>query len=40
VHDELQKELGYDAAEKLGHKWTLTDFIVDVWGIERQEIVD
>jgi len=34
----LQKELGYDAAEKVGHKWALTDFIVDVWGATKEDI--
>jgi len=34
----LQKELGYNAAEKTGHKWALTDFIVDVWSSEMPEI--
>jgi len=38
MNRRLQGELGHDAAEKQGHKWVLTDFIVDVWGSEMREI--
>jgi len=38
MNQMLQKELGYDAAEKVGHKWALTDFIVDVWGATKEDI--
>jgi len=27
--------LGYDAIKKSGHKWALTDFLVEVWGTEK-----
>lgn len=36
MNRRLQRELGYDAAEKIGHKWILTDFMVENWGSERQ----
>ena len=35
MNQRLQKELGYDAVEKLGHKWVLTDFMADNWGSEK-----
>ena len=38
MNRRLQKELGYDAAEKVGHKWALTDFMDDAWESEKQEI--
>ena len=38
MNRRLQKELGYNAAEKAGHKWALTDFMDDVWGSEKQEV--
>jgi hypothetical protein len=38
MNRKLQKELGYDAVEKTGHKWALTDFTVDVWSSEMPEI--
>ena len=38
MNRRLQKELGYDAAEKVGHKWALSDFIVENWGGEREDI--
>lgn len=38
MNRRLQSELGYDAAEKVGHKWVLTDFIDDVWGCEKPNI--
>lgn len=34
----LQKELEYDAAEKAGHKWVLTDFMIDVLGCEKEDV--
>lgn len=38
MNRRLQSELGYDAAEKVGHKWVLTDFVVDMWGATKEEI--
>ena len=38
MNRRLHRELGYDAAEKVGHKWALTDFVADFWGCETQEI--
>lgn len=38
INRRLQKELGYNAAEKVGHRWALTDFLVDVWGVEKEDI--
>ena len=38
MNRRLQRELGYNAVEKIGHKWTLTDFIIDNWIGEKQEI--
>ena len=38
MNRRLQRELGYNVAEKVGHKWVLTDFVVDVWGIEREDM--
>lgn len=38
MNRRLQRELGYDTAEKVGHKWVLTDFLVDIWGGERDDI--
>ena len=38
INRRLQKELGYDVAEKAGHKWILTDFMIENWGSEKQEI--
>ena len=38
MNRRLQKELGYDAAEKVGHKWSLTDFMTDGWGSEKEGI--
>ena len=36
----LQRKLDYGAAEKVGHKWVLTDFMIYVWGAEKQEITE
>ena len=36
MNRRLQKELGCDVAEKIGHKWALTDFIVDIWGVTNE----
>ena len=38
INRRLQRELGYDATEKVGHRWAPTDFMTDVWGIEKQNI--
>lgn len=38
MNRRLQRELGYDAAEKAGHRWALTDFMVKVWGSEKEDI--
>ena len=38
MNRRLQKELGCEAAEKVGHKWVLTDFMTDSWGSEKEDI--
>jgi len=38
MNRRLQRELGYYVAEKVGHRWALTEFIVDVWGGEKEEV--
>ena len=38
MNRRLQRELGYDAAEKAGHKWTLTDFVFENWGSGKEAI--
>jgi len=38
MNRRLQRELGYNAAEKVGHKWALTDFLIDAWGAEKEDI--
>jgi len=38
MNRRLQKELGYDAAEKVGHRWALTDFMDDILGCEKEEM--
>ena len=38
MNRRLQKELGYDAAEKIGHKWVLTNFLTEMWGDEKEDI--
>jgi len=38
MNRKLQRELGYDTAEKVGHKWVLTDFVVDAWGSEKDDV--
>jgi hypothetical protein len=38
MNRRLQSELGYDACEKQGHKWVLTDFMADVWSSEIHEV--
>jgi len=34
MNRRLRRELGYNAVEKVGHKWALRDFLIDNWGIE------
>ena len=36
MNRRLQRELGYDAAEKVGHKWVLTDFMEDPWRLRKK----
>ena len=38
MNRRLQTELGYHAAEKVGHKWVLTDFVLDIWGASKEEM--
>ncbi|MFQ6065376.1 MAG: hypothetical protein ACE5L6_07870 [Candidatus Bathyarchaeia archaeon] len=38
MNRRLRTELGYVAAEKRGHKWVLTNFLVDVWSSEISDI--
>jgi len=38
MNRRLQRDLGYDVAEKVGHRWALTAFMGDVWGSEKEEI--
>lgn len=40
MNRRLHRELGYDAVEKVGHKWALTDFMDDVWGADKEEIAE
>ena len=35
MNRRLQKELGYNAAEKVGHKWAFTELMVDNWVSKR-----
>ena len=37
MNRRLQKELGHDAVEKAGHKWSLTDLMLDLWGTTKEE---
>ena len=38
MNRRLQGELGYDAAEKVGHKWALTDFLSEIWVDTMEDI--
>ena len=38
MNRRLKKELGYDAAQKAGHKWTLTEFMADIWGARKEDL--
>lgn len=31
-------KLVYGAVEKVGHKWASTDFVVDAWGSEKDDV--
>jgi len=37
MNKKLMKELGQKAAEKRGHSWALTSFVLDAWGNEKLE---
>ena len=37
MNRRLRRELGYDTAEKVGHKWALMDFMIDIWGTTKEE---
>lgn len=36
----LQKELGYEAAEKVGHRWALTDFMLTFGVVKNRRSKD
>ena len=38
MNRNLERELGYDVAEKTGHRWVLTEFITDVWDETKEEM--
>jgi len=38
MNRRLQREPGYDAAEKVGRRWALTDFMIEFWRSEKEEI--
>ena len=38
MNRRLQGELGYAAAEKVGHKWALTDFLSEIWVDTMEDI--
>ena len=38
MNRRLQRELGCNAAEKAGHKWALTEFMIEAWGSYREDI--
>jgi len=38
MNRRLQRELGYDVAEKVGHSWVLTEFMIDNWSSEKEDI--
>jgi hypothetical protein len=37
MNRKLMKELGQKAAEKRGHLWAPTGFVLDAWGNEKLE---
>jgi len=37
MNKKLMKELGQKVAEKRGHYWAPTNFILDVWNVEKSE---
>lgn len=40
MNRRLQRELGYGVAEKVGHKWALTEFMDEVWGMTQEELTE
>lgn len=38
MNRRLQKELGYDVAEKNGHRWALTEFMEEIWMATKEEL--
>jgi hypothetical protein len=38
MNRRLRKELGCEAAEKVSHRWVLTEFMIDKWGCEKEDI--
>lgn len=36
MNRRLDNELGYDAAEKIGHGWALRDSMADVWAVKER----
>ena len=38
MNRRLGTELGYDVAEKVGHKWALSDFVFENWGSGKEAI--
>jgi hypothetical protein len=37
MNKKLMKEVGQKVAEKRGHQWAPTGFLLDVWGSEERE---
>jgi hypothetical protein len=38
MNRRLQKEIDYDVAEKVGHKWALTEFMIEMWSNEKNDV--
>jgi len=38
MNRRLRSDLGYEAAEKMGHRWALSDFVFGNWGSAKEEI--
>ena len=38
MNKRLDQEIAREVAQKHGHKWALTEFVRDAWGITREEL--
>lgn len=38
MNRRLRKEFDHDTAEKIGHRWVLTDLVDDVWASDKEDI--